>query len=250
MGWCGPGVGRGEAKGARRGPRVRPLNGRLPRQSVAHSHCRPLVHRHLDDASRTRAAAARRTAAARLFGRAACKELRHADSIGLHVPIVARRRHGRELQQRVAPLAASLGRRCRRRGARAAAAGLVGARPFSPRRVAPVAAVRRAARRAAVGGGLRRGCARRGGRLAAGRAIRRVWGDEEDLDGPRLRLEVDLISPLPRLHPLIRVGHLQRGSRRRLDGDDRVGGERGDVADVLVCDKGMLLVRRVLRQRA
>mmetsp|Transcript_42129 Transcript_42129/g.137223 ORF Transcript_42129/g.137223 Transcript_42129/m.137223 type:complete len:236 (-) Transcript_42129:350-1057(-) len=118
------------------------------------------------------------------------------------------------------------------------------------RAVRTARAVRRAARRAAVGGGLRRGCARRGGRLAAGRAIRRVWGDEEDLDGPRLRLEVDLISPLPRLHPLIRVGHLQRGSRRRLDGDDRVGGERGDVADVLVCDKGMLLVRRVLRQRA
>ena len=67
--------------------------------------------------------------------------------------------------------------------------------------------------------------------------------DEEDLDGPALRLEVDLVAPLRVLHPLVRVGHLERRARGRLDGDDGVLLEGLDRADVLVRDERVVRVR-------
>mmetsp|Transcript_58041 Transcript_58041/g.126054 ORF Transcript_58041/g.126054 Transcript_58041/m.126054 type:complete len:243 (-) Transcript_58041:634-1362(-) len=58
--------------------------------------------------------------------------------------------------------------------------------------------------------------------------------DQKHLHRPCLGIEEDLVPALSVLHPLVWVGYGERRVERRLDRDDRVGGEARNRADVVV----------------
>ena len=103
-------------------------------------------------------------------------------------------------------------------------------------------------------------CARsRGSRVRGGAGIGGAGGsggvvilmrDEEDLDGARGAAQVNLVPALRVVHPLVWIWYFKGGARRSLDRDDRVSGERVDVAHVLVRDEGVRSVGLILGQVA